>query len=881
MNTSNNLNFKSQNDNTEFEIDSYNEEEEHNLFMNKKELVHIEDDTSINVDKSYDDDHSKSSTIKKGFIINNISAINEQFPQNNNPINNKKFDNSLHDITGSDNLNITDNDVGSFPLMMSGNELTLRNSNTEINNNPNEEILQHIETKISQNEFGYMNNLPTSPQKNFITTNKYKRRNIEIDEIDDEDEEESSVPDIPNMLQNKFTQQNNTNNNQINIVKKNKNLYNNNSNNSNNFNNNSHNSNHNNNYMITSFSHYYIGVNKYVGSVNSSEATFGMAQSRDFQNKYNQLEANYNLLIKQNKKLQNDYEELKNSNKSVLELLTYWQKFYLEILEIVMPEKSKHNQDNSISDYMDDPYRIQIINQVKQLVLMARDKVYHNFYQITPIKFDIISNVEKNFDKNLTQISNKNINNIIDWNNKLFYTKNDSFTLKTYQNKKNKKFPLIYTKNDSFTIKISKNIKSKKIPLFYIKNNSFTFNSSENIKNKKISLYYTKNDSFTLKTSKNKKIKKFLDEDDDLDFLPPIKHIEKINSGMNTEITAENLVGNPVVKEVIKEIEIIKQIRLKRYDSKKLYFSKKAQGITFLNILGKKREIKNEKSNIIKNNKFNILKISHSEKLYIKMQPPKTPQKFKKNVMHKIAIVQTDMTSKNISSIETLNKACSSQLLNSQRDKEKMQKLYEEKISSLNDIISENDKLIKQLQQQIKNNTNKTNSNTINSNTNSNTNSNNNFSEPAFLFLPEMIPPENTYKIFMHCVKHFKYEEDIYTKYLEEDDLLILKAFVNKMEKYLIGSSLPMLKERKLDTENNIIINSNNKRNIVNKNENYSQKKFKSNILNGIKPIYLNIRTKNRTISDNKYSDERCNSVYNNSNTFNKYKAAIMTLKNS
>ena len=39
--------------------------------------------------------------------------------------------------------------------------------------------------------------------------------------------------------------------------------------------------------------------------------------------------------------------------------------------------------------------------------------------------------------------------------------------------------------------------------------------------------------------------------------------------------------------------------------------------------------------------------------------------------MHKIAIVQTDMTSKNINSIETLNKACSSQLLNSQREKER------------------------------------------------------------------------------------------------------------------------------------------------------------------------------------------------------------------
>ena len=105
--------------------------------------------------------------------------------------------------------------------------------------------------------------------------------------------------------------------------------------------------------------------------MNSSGQTFGMVQSRKFQKKYNQLESNYNLLVNQNKKLQNDYEELKNSNKSVLELLTYWQKFYLEILEIVIPENSKQNSDNSISDYMDDPYRLNIINQVKQLVKIS------------------------------------------------------------------------------------------------------------------------------------------------------------------------------------------------------------------------------------------------------------------------------------------------------------------------------------------------------------------------------------------------------------------------------------------------------------------------------------------------------------------------------
>ena len=76
-------NFKNENNNSEDEMESLNEEDEDNdLFMNKKELVHIENDTSINVDKSFEDDHSKTSTMKKGgLIINNISAIKEQFSQ--------------------------------------------------------------------------------------------------------------------------------------------------------------------------------------------------------------------------------------------------------------------------------------------------------------------------------------------------------------------------------------------------------------------------------------------------------------------------------------------------------------------------------------------------------------------------------------------------------------------------------------------------------------------------------------------------------------------------------------------------------------------------------------------------------------------------------
>ena len=64
-------NFKNNNNNNiDDEIDSFNEEDEDNhLFINKKELVHIENDTSINVDKSFDEEHSKTSTLKKRWFI--------------------------------------------------------------------------------------------------------------------------------------------------------------------------------------------------------------------------------------------------------------------------------------------------------------------------------------------------------------------------------------------------------------------------------------------------------------------------------------------------------------------------------------------------------------------------------------------------------------------------------------------------------------------------------------------------------------------------------------------------------------------------------------------------------------------------------------------
>ena len=54
----------------------------------------------------------------------------------------------------------------------------------------------------------------------------------------------------------------------------------------------------------------------------------------------------------------------------------------------------------------------------------------------------------------------------------------------------------------------------------------------------------------------------------------------------------------------------------------------------------------------------------------------------------------------------------------------------------------------------------------------------------------------NTYKIFIHCIKHFKYEEENYKRYMEEEDLQNLKVFVNKMEKYLIGTSYPVQRKK-------------------------------------------------------------------------------------
>ena len=719
--------FKNENNNTDDEMDSFNdeEEEENNLFMNKKELVHIENDTSINVDKSFDDEHSKTSTLKKGgLIINNISAINEQFSQGIDLSDKKITD--INFFTKQINVDLGDfNDTGK----LDSNPLTnFRELKKNININPT-------------NYFETFNKIATSEEEN---NNNIKNNNI-----------------LNNMIIGKKNYIDNEKNKQN---KKDK-------------------------YSISNFNHNYIGIT----SININQNGDSNISLREYQNKYSQLESKYLNLNNQYKKLKNEYEEINNSNKSLLELLSYWQKFYLEIKEIVLPEERNNNHDISANDYMDDPYRIQVIDEVKKLIIIARDRAYKNYYKTTINNFAIIN-------------ENNKLNN--NWNKNILENKAENFCINTLK------------LNDDCL--------------------------GGGINNLKMS-------------------KKFLDESDDLDFLPPIKYIEKINIGTNTDNTEKD--NN---KEII-------------FDSKKLFISQKINKYTFFEIKGNNntnklplrqdnpriKKVITNPPNLVFKNKQKELQICSLENIIIKGKPS-LPKKFKKNTTYKFKFVQTDITNDNIT-----------ELLSFKKEKETIQKQYEEKISTLNNYIKNNI-----------NNNNNNNSNNTNMITNRNNSSNkevNNYSNikkennnspnknitinsNPKIFLPEMIPPENTYKIFMNCIKNFKYEEGIYKKYIQEDELYILKNFVEKMEKYLIGTSLPILKAKK---RKDYIIHT--KAN----NESNTQKKFKERILNNNKGTFLNINSKKRNISDSKNYYDRSSSVLNNNIIFNKYKAAIMSLKDN
>ena len=257
------------NDNYDDEIESFNEEE-NDLFINKKELVHIENDTSINVDKSFDDDPSKASTLKKGgLIINNISEINEQLYD-------KKIEETnffTKQLTAElGNINDIGNKIETNPL----------NNYKEIPNN----------IQINPNNyFETFQNIASSEENN----NKQKNINI-----------------LNNMIIGKT--------NYINYEKNKKNDY--------------------ENYSIYNFNHKYIGIKLPNNNKNRREEK-EIISLKEYINKYNQLQSNYYNIINQYKKLKKEYDDINIINKSLLELLSYWKKSYLEIKEIVLPEEKK------------------------------------------------------------------------------------------------------------------------------------------------------------------------------------------------------------------------------------------------------------------------------------------------------------------------------------------------------------------------------------------------------------------------------------------------------------------------------------------------------------------------------------------------------------
>ena len=627
-------NFKDENNNSEDEIESFNEEEEGDLFINKKELVHIENDTSINVDKSFDEDHSKTGTMKKGgLIINNISAINEQFSK---------------DIDLSDKKIIDQN----FFNKKIKAELEEYND-IEI------KLVQKGVNNLKQNQ----NGAKINPTNYFDTFNS-----LALEE---------------NINSKNNLQKNNNISNNIYLDKKNLIKEDNNSKNSNRF-------------SISNFNHFYLSTSTINKTNDQNKSNY------ESKTQYNQLESNFFNLNEQYKKLKADYEEINNSNKSLLDLLSYWQKFYLEIKEIVLPEVKKNNNDFSINDYMDDPYRIQVIDEVKKLIIISRDKAYNNFFKVSDINFEILK----------------------DRNNKNNELKN-----------------------------LFNNLIQKRVESFNIKNEIIKLDdANENINELKIS-------------------KKFLDESDDID-LPPIRYnIEKINIGVNTDN---------------KYIECEKNLK---FDSNLLLISKninklELKGLELKKINPQKQEnqfLKDESSNFYLKNKIKEFKVLTIENMNIKGKP-KLPTKFKKNTTFKFACIQTDISKEKIND-----------LILFKSKNEIIQKQLEDKINTLNELINNSEN-------KNKNNDNLTNKNISLNKIKSNKESDNpinNTHNNSKIFLPEMIPPENTYKIFMNCIKNFKYEEGIYQKFIVEDDIISLKNFVEKMEKNLIGTSLPVLKATK------------------------------------------------------------------------------------
>ena len=746
MNNQNRILRQRQFEDTGDDIISFHEDEEEHNYLGKKELVEIEGDKSIDPDFSYDDDKSKLSTIKKNtntelmkLLTDSTTELYQRKSGTNNLIGSSDNDFSK-DLSRDNELNnLLNSKTFNAPLTKTGNTI-ITTMNQYQNQNPKySNILQQIPTKIDNN-FYYGSNYNSNSNFNNNNFNSNNKNNI-----------------LSNQSIN-FMNSNNSTSNNLNNIKK----YNNN----------------NKLYQINSF-HYYIQGKNYQ-SFNQRDPSFGFGQSLELEKNYKELEKSYN---------------------EVLGLIQYWQKFYLDIANLVS-ENISINQDDPFSD----DFKFAVIDNVKNIVKLAKEKAFSIFE---------ICNVE-----------NINILN---------------------KNKKRKKNDFIQFDNLNFEIL---GYEKENILLMYSKENDFMIQKTVKINEDNI--------------HKGFKRKKYYKVDDSLDSLPPIIYRKYMTEGTNTDkiilndiqiqtdknFIQKEIIEKPIIKEVIKEkiievqnnifikenLKIIKinSFLIKKEVKKNSLLNKQIQNSTPKNSSRPKTPTKMKvilRVVSIKENNINIIGKPKKEKVKI----------------FKVQNTQSDLKYTEIERIELLNRELSLQITEAENEKKELIKDLEEKKK----LISEKEK-----------------EKSINTEQNNmlNTNTSNNLLNNSFLFLPEMIPPEQTYKIFIHCIKHFKYEEENYKRYMEEEDLQNLKLFVNKMEKYLIGTSYPVQRR----PQNTI--------HYYKPVESTAQKKYKESILTGIKPMTL---SKSRTNSKSKNIDYRSYSTVNNNATFNKYKAVIKALKNN
>lgn len=787
-------------------------EDTSNSILTKKKLFHIENEVSVNADKSSEDERLKCGSNKKAFLINSISSIKKEMYRSIYPKDKKNIGNKfLEEQNFIDAESESEFDVKNLPLMMGGEKDTKINEGVEnfISETKNSEI--YIPKKI---EFKGKESNNFIVKKTVMNKNK---RNSNNNLFNDDRKQSSTLEAIKIMLEKKFDTQNpnvkteiqpcnsfkkiNFYNNPIsNFTKVTKNEYcfferNNslgkdleekrNSNYSraysnlskkkynNSFTNNitpislrnskmNETEEKNNNYSIANFTHNYLV--KRTGrpsSIDSNgEKRIAISQTMSSINRYKQLETKYILLEDQNKMLGIEYEKAKNLNKSTLELITYWKNFYLEIMGIVLPEKQ--NKINfALKNYMNTPLKNELINEIKQLVLKTKKKV-----------FDILN--------------------------------------------------------------VAKTIS------FIIRSRTVRY------------LLYNKGDSFSLINKKTKK--KVYNKNDDLDSLPPIKYLDKINMGSNKNFKIEK---NNYKNE--KEAKGIIGSSLRRFDEKNLSISKRIANQTFIEIKNpqslKSIDVKGQKVN---NNIYTKYNITSSQKLEIKELIPK---KTKSNNSYDIPYSQTN----------------SSELSPSKKEKvkEKEQKNFDEKLDILHKYI------FYKIKAKAKNTNNNTNIISNNDNKENKENKDNreireikdnkgNKENKNINFFPELISPENTYKIFMNCIKNFKYEENIYKKFLNLKDLSYIKRFIKKMEKSLNEDSLPL--PMSAIKSSYFHRNNTSSNNVKEKRKDFSMDDKVNKIMN----TSLN----SRTLSGKKQPDQRISSrIGDNSQIFKKYKEAIMNLK--